>query len=146
MIIVGHGARFEMDAVIAFAEKLGAPVITTFKAKGQMPETHALAAGVIGRSGTLVASWVVNEADLLVVLGASFSNHTGIYAGHPIIQVDFDAMQLGKFHPVAVSERSPRSNARESGRSGRRSFTTRTSPTTPATAAHWGSGSPTATT
>ena len=40
----------------------------------------------------------MNEADLLLVLGASFSNHTGIYAGHPIIQVDFDPMQLGKFH------------------------------------------------
>ena len=36
------------------------------------------------------------------MLGASFSNHTGIYPGHPIIQVDFDPMQLGKFHPVEV--------------------------------------------
>ena len=42
----------------------------------------------------------MNEADLLLVLGASFSNHTGIYAGHPIIQVDFDPLQLGKFHAV----------------------------------------------
>ena len=102
VVIVGHGARFDMDAVIGLAETLGAPVITTFKAKGQIPETHPLAAGVLGRSGTPVASWVMNEADLLLVLGASFSNHTGIYAGHPIIQVDFDAMQLGKFHAVTV--------------------------------------------
>jgi thiamine pyrophosphate-dependent acetolactate synthase large subunit-like protein len=57
---------------------------------------------VIGRSGTPVASWVMNEADLLLVLGASFSNHTGIYPGHPIIQVDFDPLQLGKFHKVTV--------------------------------------------
>ncbi len=35
-------------------------------------------------------------------LGASFSNHTGIYAGHAIIQVDHDRAQLGKFHSVAV--------------------------------------------
>ncbi len=42
----------------------------------------------------------MNEADLLLVMGASFSNHTGIYPGQPIIQVDFDPMQLGKFHPV----------------------------------------------
>ncbi len=102
VVIVGHGARFDMEAVTAFAEQLGAPVITTFKAKGQIPETHPLAAGVLGRSGTPVASWVMNEADLLVVLGASFSNHTGIYAGHPIIQVDIDPAQLGKFHPVEV--------------------------------------------
>ena len=102
VIIVGHGARFHMDAVTALAEQLGAPVITTFKAKGQIGDDHPLAAGVLGRSGTPVASWVMNEADLLLVLGASFSNHTGIYAGHPIIQVDFDQMQLGKFHAVDV--------------------------------------------
>ena len=102
VIIVGHGARFHMPAVIALAEQLGAPVITTFKAKGQIGDDHPLAAGVLGRSGTPVASWFMNEADLLLVLGASFSNHTGIYAGHPIIQVDFDPMQLGKFHPVEV--------------------------------------------
>ena len=102
VIIVGHGARFHMPAVIALAEQLGAPVITTFKAKGQIGDDHPLAAGVLGRSGTPVASWVMNEADLLLVLGASFSNHTGIYPGHPIIQVDFDPMQLGKFHSVEV--------------------------------------------
>jgi len=102
VMIVGHGARFQMPAVIALAEQLGAPVITTFKAKGQIGDDHPLAAGVLGRSGTPVASWVMNEADTLLVLGASFSNHTGIYPGHPIVQVDFDPMQLGKFHPVQV--------------------------------------------
>jgi pyruvate oxidase len=102
VMIVGHGARFHMPEVTALAEQLGAPVITTFKAKGQIGDDHPLAAGVLGRSGTPVASWVMNEADLLLVLGASFSNHTGIYAGHPIIQVDFDQMQLGKFHAVDV--------------------------------------------
>src|SRR5262249_4202868 len=82
VIIIGHGARTHMPAVIALAERLGAPVVTTFKAKGQIGDDHPLAAGVLGRSGTPVASWVMNEADLLLVLGASFSNHTGIYAGH----------------------------------------------------------------
>ena len=102
VLIVGHGARFHMPEVIALAEQLGAPVITTFKAKGQIGDDHPLAAGVLGRSGTPVASWLMNEADMLLVLGASFSNHTGIYPGHPIVQVDFDPMQLGKFHPVEV--------------------------------------------
>jgi pyruvate oxidase len=102
VIIAGHGARFDRAEVIALAEQLGAPVITTFKAKGQIPDEHPLACGVLGRSGTPVASWFMNEADLLLVLGASFSNHTGIYPGKPIIQVDFEAMQLGKFHPVEV--------------------------------------------
>jgi pyruvate oxidase len=102
VIIIGHGARFHRDEVIALAERLQAPVITTFKAKGQIPDDHPLACGVLGRSGTPVASWFMNESDLLLVLGASFSNHTGIYPGKPIIQVDFDPLQLGKFHPVAV--------------------------------------------
>jgi thiamine pyrophosphate-dependent acetolactate synthase large subunit-like protein len=102
VIVPGHGARFAMDEVVALAERTGAPVLTTFKAKGQIPDAHPLAAGVLGRSGTPVASWLMNEADLLVVFGASFSNHTGIYPGHPIVQVDTDPLQLGKFHPVTV--------------------------------------------
>jgi pyruvate oxidase len=102
VVIAGHGARFHRDEVIAFAERLGAPVITTFKAKGQIPDSHPLAAGVLGRSGTPVASWIMNEADALIVLGASFSNHTGIYPGHPTIQVDVDPLALGKFHAVDV--------------------------------------------
>jgi thiamine pyrophosphate-dependent acetolactate synthase large subunit-like protein/nitrite reductase/ring-hydroxylating ferredoxin subunit len=102
VFIVGHGARADMAPIVALAERLGAPIVTTFKAKGAVPDDHPLAAGVLGRSGTPVASWLMNEADLLVVLGASFANHTGIYQGHPIIQVDFDPLQLGKFHPVTV--------------------------------------------
>ena len=101
VMIVGAGARFRMEEVTRLAERVGSPMITTFKAKGQVPDDHPLACGVLGRSGTPVASWLMNEADLLIVLGASFANHTGIYPGHPIIQVDFDPLQLGKFHPVA---------------------------------------------
>ena len=57
---------------------------------------------MLGRSGTPVASWLMNESDLLVVFGASFSNHTGIAPYKPIVQVDFDPMALGRFHPVTV--------------------------------------------
>ena len=101
-IIVGHGARFEMDRVIALAEALNAPVLTTFKAKGQISDHHPLGCGVLGRSGTPIASYFMNEADVLLVFGASFSNHTGITPKLPIIQVDFDPMMLGKFHAVTV--------------------------------------------
>lgn len=102
VIIVGHGARFEMDAVTALAEELDCPVITTFKAKGQISDRHPLGCGVLGRSGTPIASWFMNEADLLLVFGASFSNHTGITPKIPTIQVDLDPMILGKFHAVTV--------------------------------------------
>lgn len=66
-----------MDAIIELAEHLGAPVATTFKAKGQMSDHHPLGCGVLGHSGTPIASWFMNESDLIVVFGASFSNHTG---------------------------------------------------------------------
>ena len=100
VIIVGNGARGGVDAVVALAETLGAPVLTTFKAKGLVGDDHPLAAGVLGRSGTPVASWFMNQADLVIVFGASFSDHTGISTALPIIQVDFDRMMLGKFHAV----------------------------------------------
>ena len=100
MIIVGHGARFDMKAIIELAERLSCPVANTFKGKGQNSDHHPLAAGVLGRSGTPVASYFINECDLLIVFGASFSNHTGISDHKPTIQVDFDPMALSKFHAV----------------------------------------------
>jgi pyruvate oxidase len=101
-IIVGHGARGSIDTVVRLAERLSCPVITTFKAKGLLPDDHPLACGVLGRSGTPVASHFMNESDLLIVFGASFSKHTGIDPRRPTIQVDFDPLMLGKFHPVEV--------------------------------------------
>ncbi len=102
VVIVGHGARFDMPAILELAERLHCPVITTFKGKGLVSDHHELGCGVLGRSGTPIASWFMNESDLLLVLGASFSNHTGITPKKPTIQVDYDAMALGKFHSVEV--------------------------------------------
>jgi pyruvate oxidase len=102
MFIVGNGARHHMAAVISLAEQIGAPVATTFKAKGQISDHHELGCGVLGRSGTPIASWFMNECDVVVAFGASFSNHTGIAAYKPIVQVDFDPMALGRFHPVEI--------------------------------------------
>jgi thiamine pyrophosphate-dependent acetolactate synthase large subunit-like protein/nitrite reductase/ring-hydroxylating ferredoxin subunit len=102
VIIVGHGARFAMPGIVELAERLHSPVITTFKGKGLISDDHPLAGGVLGRSGTPIASWLMNESDCLLVLGASFSNHTGITPKKPTIQVDYDPMMLGKFHAVEV--------------------------------------------
>lgn len=102
VIIVGHGARYNMPAIIELAEHLDCPLVTTFKGKGLIADDHPLGCGVLGRSGTPIASYFMNEADLLIVFGASFSNHTGITSKIPTIQVDFDPMTLGKFHAVDV--------------------------------------------
>ena len=103
VIIMGHGSRFQRKEVVAFAEKLKAPVVTTFKGKGLISDHHPLGGGVLGRSGTPIASWFMNECDLLLVFGASFSNHTGITPKKPTIQVDFDPLALSKFHKVDVA-------------------------------------------
>jgi pyruvate oxidase len=102
VIICGNGARGFGTEILAFAEHLDAPIITTFKAKGLVPDDHPLACGVLGRSGIPVASIHMGRSDCLLVLGASFSDHTGIATYVPTIQVDFDRMMLGKFHPVDV--------------------------------------------
>ena len=102
VFVVGHGARDAIDRVLDIAERLGAPILTTFKAKGIVSDRHPLAGGVLGRSGTPVASWLMNESDALVVVGASFSNHTGIAPYKPIVQLDDDPAAIGRFHPVAV--------------------------------------------
>tara|TARA_R110001632_G_scaffold34766_1_gene88134 strand:- start:8683 stop:10635 length:1953 start_codon:yes stop_codon:yes gene_type:complete len=103
VIIMGHGARAHKKAIVAFAETLNATVLTTFKGKGLIADSHPLGGGVLGRSGTPIASWFMNEADLLLIFGASFSNHTGITPKKPIIQVDFDPLALSKFHEVEVA-------------------------------------------
>ncbi|MGH3508458.1 MAG: thiamine pyrophosphate-binding protein [Nocardioidaceae bacterium] len=103
VIIAGHGGRGAEDALTRLAETLGAPVLTTFKAKGLVPDSHPLGAGVLGRSGTPVASWLMNESDLLIVVGASFSNHTGIAPYKPIVQIDDEPGAIGRFHAVTVS-------------------------------------------
>ena len=102
VIVVGHGARDARAEIVALAEELGAPVLTTFKAKGLVPDTHPLGAGVLGRSGTPVASWLMNEADLLLVVGASFSNHTGIAPWQTIVQVDDTPTAIGRFDAVTA--------------------------------------------
>jgi len=102
VVVVGHGARVDMDGIVELAERLDCPVLTTFKAKGQIPDDHPLSGGVLGRSGTPIASHFMNESDLLAVFGASFSNHTGIAEYKDIVHVDRDPQTLGKYHDVTV--------------------------------------------
>lgn len=103
VIIMGHGSRFHKEQIIAFAVSLNAPVLTTFKGKGLIADNHPLGCGVLGRSGTPIASWFMNEADVLLVIGASFSNHTGITDHISTIQIDFDPLALSKFHPIEAA-------------------------------------------
>jgi pyruvate oxidase len=101
-IIVGHGARNASEEILTFAKKIGAPIMTTFKAKGAVSDSHPLTCGVLGKSGTPVAAHFMSSADLLIVFGASFANHTGISESIPTIQVDHDPLALAKFNAISV--------------------------------------------
>jgi acetolactate synthase-1/2/3 large subunit len=67
-----------VDRRRATAERLNVPVVTTLPAKGILPEDHPLSLGPVGRSGTNAAARATREADLVIAVGARFSdNHTG---------------------------------------------------------------------
>jgi len=103
VIVAGDGARGARSELLSLAERLGSPILTTFRAKGLVSDDHPLAAGVLGRSGTPVASWLMNESDLVLVVGASFSNHTGIATYKTLVSIDHAPATIGRFNAVHVS-------------------------------------------
>ncbi|MGH2458478.1 MAG: thiamine pyrophosphate-binding protein [Chloroflexota bacterium] len=70
-LLVGIGAARcgAADDLRALAEALGAPVVTTPKAKGIFPEDHPLAAGVMDMTGEAIVNELLRESDLLVTAG-----------------------------------------------------------------------------
>lgn len=69
IVLVGLGALWDRAsaALVRFAEQLGAPVMTTTKAKGVIPEDHPLRAGAL--IGGLIERELVSQADLIVAVG-----------------------------------------------------------------------------
>jgi acetolactate synthase-1/2/3 large subunit len=99
------------DALRTVAEQLRIPVVTTLPAKGILPEDHELSLGPVGRSGTHAAARATRESDVVLALGARFSdNHTGnwrkgmIYdvPRTKIIQVDVDPFEVGRNYAVEL--------------------------------------------
>lgn len=97
VIIAGWGAFHYADGVAALAEKISAPVITTFRAKGLFPpESHPWHLGILGNLGIPAARDWVAESDLLITLGVGFSKFTNVPLSQPMIQVDIDPpLKLG---------------------------------------------------
>ena len=69
VILAGLGVLWcrASSELTAFAEKLGAPVLTTAKCKGVIPEDHPLRAGCI--IGGLIERKLVGDADLIIAVG-----------------------------------------------------------------------------
>ena len=102
-IYVGGGAVISEAAeeVTAFAKKLDAPVCDTLMGKGAFDGHDALYTGMIGMHGTKTSNFGVSECDLLVALGARFSDRV---VGNPkkfasnakVLQIDIDAAEINK--------------------------------------------------
>ncbi len=103
--IIASGAQKEL---LQFAEKISAPVATALMGIGGFPETHPLSTGMIGMHGSVASNKGVTECDLLIAIGARFSDRVvsdvNKFAPHAtILQIDVDPAEVGKNVPALAS-------------------------------------------
>jgi acetolactate synthase I/II/III large subunit len=89
---------------------LSLPVAVSYTAKGVFPENHPLALGCLGFGSRPYSRKFFQESDLILALGATFSEGTTMRFGHEIIpekakiiQIDTDPEELGSNYPTALS-------------------------------------------
>ncbi len=103
VLYVGGGA-IASDAqaeVTELAQRTNILTTTTLLGKGALDETHPLSMGMLGMHGTAYANHAVNNADLLIAVGARFDDRvTGnvdkFATGAKIIHIDIDPAEIGK--------------------------------------------------
>ena len=101
VLLAGGGAAAASAApeLERLAETLGAPIATTFFARGLLPESHPLATGIAGTFMTPASSSLVPEADVLLAVGARLSGKTtryeDLFDDASVIQIDVDPRAIG---------------------------------------------------
>jgi pyruvate oxidase len=100
-IIAGFGTMGQGTKLLRLATKISAPIITTFRAKGVIDEDNDLYAGSHGGIGSTAAATLVRKADLLIVIGSSFSELTQI-PEKKTVQIDINMKMIAKNYPVEV--------------------------------------------
>lgn len=108
LLYVGAGAAGAEAEVRALAERLEAPVSTTFQGKGIVPESHPLFLWPgFGASAPPFAREVASSCDLTLAVGCRFGEvGTGSYGLEPpapLIHVDIDPDALGRNYPADVA-------------------------------------------
>ncbi len=101
LLFAGWGARHCRAALLDLASHIGAPIATTSRAKGVVPESDELVLGVLGSIGNRFAPKIVAKSDLIIILGSGFRQRN-LVPDIDIIQVDIDAARVGKTFPVKV--------------------------------------------
>ena len=89
------------EALLELAELTGIPVVTTLMNRGGFPDDHPLCLGMPGMHGNYTAVTAMQEADLLIALGARFDDRVTGKVGEfaplaKVIHVDIDSAELGK--------------------------------------------------
>ncbi len=114
VLVAGGGCKLSRGAAESLrrvVDQLEIPVATSLMAKGVLPEDHPCSMGPVGRSGTDVAAKATRDADLVIAVGARFSdNHTsnwrrGLIYDFPrtrLVHVDADSNEIGRNYPVDV--------------------------------------------
>lgn len=102
--VISSGASAEL---IALAELMEIPVVTTLMGKGGMPASHPLNLGAVGMHGSKYANLALTESDLIIAAGARFSDRvTGRlddFAPHAdVIHIDIDPAEIGKVRAVQI--------------------------------------------
>ena len=102
-IFVGGGAVLSgaSESLVEFAHKMDAPVTDSLMGKGAFPGTDDLYTGMLGMHGTKPSNFGVSKCDLLVVIGARFSdrvtgNASKFASKAKIIQIDIDPAEIDK--------------------------------------------------
>ncbi|MFA5606579.1 MAG: acetolactate synthase large subunit [Leucobacter sp.] len=95
------------EQLLQLVELVGAPVVTTLMARGVFPDSHELNLGMPGMHGTVPAVLALQEADLLITLGARFDDRvTGraaLFAPEAkVIHADIDPAEIGKIRTADV--------------------------------------------
>ena len=102
-IFAGGGAVISNAAeeLKAFAHKIQAPVADSLMGKGAFDGTDPLYTGMVGMHGTKTSNFGFTECDLLIVVGARFSdrvtgNASKFAKNAKILQIDVDAAEINK--------------------------------------------------
>lgn len=102
-IFVGGGAVLSgaSEELYTFVKKVDAPVTESLMGKGAFPGTDPLYTGMLGMHGTKTSNYGVSECDLLIVVGARFSDRvTGnakkFAKNAKILQFDIDVAEMNK--------------------------------------------------
>jgi pyruvate dehydrogenase (quinone) len=101
-LFCGSGCAGQHDAVVALADRLGAPIVHALRGKEYLEWDNPFDVGMTGLIGFSSGYHAMENCDTLLMLGCDFPYRNFYPKSAKIIQVDRDPEQLGKRAPLAL--------------------------------------------